>query len=193
MKQTEYQPRWDDAPRKRDSVSRLIIKVPPGPPKDYVILSSRVTGAWTHYLDGRTVPCMEADGGCVFDHEMTSLRWQGWIAVQSLYSRAIGGWVCITEAAFHACPLLWMKEVSLRGRSCRLGRAGPKHNSLMVCQLDPFKVDQRILTKEPDAKSFLLALWGSLDRFRAAAGPRQRPGPDVESPIFDASAEGGVK
>lgn len=162
-------PLYTSGPPKIANPIGKIVRVPPGPPTEWVLLSSRVTGVYTHFTDdGITVPCtanpVTDPSTCLVDHETTSTRWQGWIAVQRP-ACPIVAFLALTPAAVRELPLLTDQLIDLRGKAVMVGRTGRHAKSSMRVMLSQNDWSGSRLCPAPDVRQFLENLWGaSLDR-----------------------------
>jgi hypothetical protein len=159
---TERVPEWGDSPAHVSAPAATIFKIGGGQAKDFVILSSKVVGVYTHYVGGRTLPCTGKNGDCWIDHRKTSTRWQGWVAVSNLHSVAQWGYLCLTQTAFQRNEYLVGLAENLRGLQLKVGRAGGEKNSLLFCSATGRYALMNRLPAEPDVKAFLMRLWGQV-------------------------------
>jgi hypothetical protein len=172
--------RWERGPSGLRCAAGQIEPVRPGEPITVTVLSRALVGVWTHFvLCRRTLPCTGAGPQCCWDHLKTSLRWQGWIAVQ----RGLGGpvrYLSVTEGCLADYPALLSQDGSLRGRVLQFGRTGPDRNSRMFCRpVTASSVDLRRMHPAPDLRRWLGCLWGPPARWEGAAPDRV---PEVIAP-----------
>lgn len=165
-------PLYTSGPPKIGNPIGKIVKIPPGPPSEWVVLTSRIVGVYTHFTaDGITVPCTsDGRGGndsCIVDHLTTSTRWQGWLGVQRPL-QPIVAFLAVTPAAVRELPLLLDDKIDLRGTALMVGRSGRHAKSAMRVQLSQNQWGHARLCPAPDVRQFLENLWGaSLDRAMA--------------------------
>lgn len=179
MSNAARKPRY--SPPNRGGVSHAeILVVPPGAGMNVVILSQGVVGVWTHYWQGRTHPCThqpKADGQeeivCHVPHELSSLRWQGWLAIQKPYGPAKSYFVAITSGSVEECPGLVNPKYNLRGMNLVLRRSTESKQSKLLASLGLGLHDGRMFPESPCVKTFLERLWGKV----LAIGPHDhKPG-----------------
>lgn len=133
-----------------------ILRVLPGTQTCYVVLSARVVGVWTHYVEpGRTLPCLS--GCCPFDHQTTSMRWQGWIQVAKPGQKR-SMYLGLTWSAARDEQRLFQHPEGLRGWQIYVSRSGHSIQSRMHCLMG-FR-DTGVLPAETDVKEQLLRFWG---------------------------------
>lgn len=126
--------RPDRAPRPKRPAVR-ILKIVPQVMHRVVILSRQIEQIWTHHIDGRTRPCTGESGKCRYDHEKTSLRWQGWFCVQrvNVHEQRL---MWITPTAVDSEPRLIQPGLVLRGMQLEVGRLHDSGNSPIWCKLN---------------------------------------------------------
>jgi hypothetical protein len=135
-----------------------IVRCERGSTLDLTILSPALRGVWTHFVDAhRTYPCLGPHSQCYFDHRNTSLRWQGWLQVQTGVGRP-SRFACITEAAARDCPVLFTSAGQLRGRQLVLQRADHSKRGRMVALVGPMRPSANV-PASVDLRQWLLGLW----------------------------------
>lgn len=149
---------WDENP-KHAATSYVPVHSPkPGLAIQGLILSSRPTGVWTHYLDGTTQPCHAQADKCEYCNRGRRPRWKCYLLY---YAVGIGRIALaeITIDAFRREQLLSNSAETLRGRSLKLTRAGQAPNSRVVCSISA-NVSACVLPAEFDVRPILLRIWG---------------------------------
>lgn len=140
-------------------VGRLILTIPAGDARQYLILSPQLVGVPVHWDPAccRTVPCTGEE--CRVDHFGTHLTEQWWGAVVG----RTGGRVLMlafTESAVKEFPALTEKGRNLVGMPVEIGRPkGGKRGKMVVT---PFtcSVNAAKLPAAPDVREFLYRLYG---------------------------------
>ena len=149
-----------------------------------VILSTRYTGVWTHFIDGRTQPHLNDDKlcpGCLLGR---SKRWKAYIAVWSERFSRVGLFELTTEAV-RTCPAFLNEQNNLRGWKIALERKGIQPNSPVHADLTRMDPSPK-LRPDIDVLAALTKIWNSPAR---ATHRQARAGEGLE-PYFD---KGGVK
>src|SRR5262245_10675827 len=135
-----------------------ILRIPPGTNYDLTVVSASITGVWTHYIDQhRTYPCLGPSATCYFDHEATSLRWQGWLQVVTGPGRA-SRFLCVSEAAGRDTPQFWVQAGKLAGRQLIVARAGHSIRGRLHTMLGFPRPDMQ-LPASVDMKRWLIGMW----------------------------------
>lgn len=171
---------WADKPPAYKAAASRIVRVDGQSVQDWVIVSNAVVGVWTHYIDDRrTFPCCGDHDTCPFDHQRTSRRWQGWLAVQKPLGK-VAWYVCLTQSAVANCPVLIDGAGSLRGLELRLKRAidGNKNSRLMASTGVNMWETTRLL-QAPDVTLFLQTLWGPPETW-PVKWPEGKPVPPLQ-------------
>ena len=155
------EPVWADSPYTGRPLPPDIISVDPGRGCQVRILSTQLVGVWTHWIasEQRTQPCTGPQGVCDWNHEKTSMKWEGWLAVQRPTVRRLL-YLRVTDNAVKGCKALEDKRTSLRGRTLHAFRLGASIRSKMCVQLLDYPADERGLFAEPNTFKFLRQLWG---------------------------------
>jgi hypothetical protein len=170
-------PRWDYLPpapkvRKYDRV-----RVLPGKPQRYVIVSTCVEEIGTHFVDLRTVPCTGEQGACWLDHSQVGKpRYTAWLAVKSLPTHRVY-LLPLTAVAVSVEPRLRDSSLNLRGITISVWRTGLTERSEMHAKLHA-EIERVDVTSEcPDVRFCVERLLEASDRHdnknRAARGQLQ--------------------
>jgi len=157
-----------------------------GVPEKGIVLSRAVLGVETHFIDGRTSPCLGREGGCVGCAERAGKRWKGYLFGHSQTHHCS----CLFEIpadSVRRTALLNGGAADLRGYQIELVRVGPQPNSRVLVRLRPDRDAQAKSGPEPDILSHLSHIWGLGNPF-----PRVNPEPvtDEEVPLPDDEDEG---
>ena len=111
----------------------------PGPPRPrtripeageevvFCVLDPNVTWVRTHYIGGRTQPCLGQMCACVTSSKPLKARWTGYAMAQEIKVRKLCVAV-LTEEAKRTCPELADKLVDLHGAKLTVRRRGPRKN-----------------------------------------------------------------
>lgn len=154
---------WDDNPPENPGGRFIPIYSPKcGQTMRLIVLSDHVEGVWTHWVDGRTIPCVGKTAGCICGRLDLGRRWKGYVAAYEpehgrvvLAELTLGAYTSIRER---------LTEVSyrLRGKVLRLWRAGGKDNARCSASfLDKTLLDASTpLPAAPDVRETLRHIWG---------------------------------
>jgi hypothetical protein len=118
-----------------------------------LLVAGPAIGVLTHYIDGRSWPCIGAAYACGWCNVQRP-RWKGYMPVH----RAIGKRAVleVTTGMARAMPLLLAPEIA--GRWIKVWRKGPKRNSPALCSLCEWKnVEGGVLAF--DVRPVLWRMW----------------------------------
>lgn len=121
--------------------------------------SSRLYGIWTHWLCGRTHPCLSPVLPCPGCAEFNPRRWKGYLAGWSYTHHCR----CLAEFpadTVRATVSLRDPGVSLRGAALLMRRIGPNPNSCVVARVTLSAEAIRTSDPDPDVPALLCRLWG---------------------------------
>lgn len=126
----------------------------------FFILSDRLYGATTHYVDRRTTICLGVEQGCEWCAKGFSPRWSGFLAVSPInHINAL--LLTLTPGAYHNCPELAAGPPGLRGKVIVCERLGKSSNSPLRVQVQRSEAAIKILNRlpDPDVPAALCRLW----------------------------------
>jgi len=151
---------WDSDPFGGAAPMEQIVRIESGPPKEFMVLSYRLTGVWTHFLDGRTRPCFKENCPGCDNPEDTSRKWQGWLAVCNPPGKTMR-FLALTENAVRGCPSLIARSgpQGLRGRGIIVGRRTKSSRGEMVVHFSLATYDAERFPQAPDMEGWLSRLW----------------------------------
>jgi len=148
-----------------DTGGRFVRLVSPkvGNPVSGIIYSSHILGCNTHFVAGRTSPCLGADGGCIGHAEGTPVRWKGFLfghsdqlhqpVIFELPADTVRQTLCLRDTG-----------VILRGSHLRLTRVGPHANSTVRADVRLEVAPHHCPADEPDVLAWLCRIWGVADK-----------------------------
>lgn len=134
-----------------------LLKVKPGSPHQGWVLSDFVLGVKTHWINGRTQPCLGAAGGCEGCKVGMSIRKKGYLCVWG----GLGGKVSlleITPKAFDFEAKLYYSS-GLRGMMYRAKRMGSDPKSALRVELSDTAHCPHALPDEVDVQEVLCRIW----------------------------------
>jgi hypothetical protein len=151
---------WDDDPPPEDRKFVPIISPKGSESVRGIIVSHRMYGVWTHYLERRTVPCTGHQGLCQECEDKVPRRWKGYVGIwlPGACRYAIAE---ITADAARHCPDIKAKGCNLRGCLIRVFRIGAHKNAPCRVELAP-PPKASIVPREFDVQMSLYRIWGML-------------------------------
>jgi len=152
------EPRWDAPPPQPTQLPYLPLeRIKPGGAFRAIITTPTALGVWTHFMGGRTLPCMDSDcPGCL---AQMPRRWEGYLGcLTPSPSRHII--VALTPAAALGISDTAVDRFALRGNLIIFERAGKRLNSRLRARVEPIEFYQKMLPPEPDLKAHLMHIWG---------------------------------
>lgn len=129
-------PVWG-APRpanKRIGLDEIVPEYRMDNPPKFVILSETMAETLTHWHEGRTTFCPDADGmGCPVDHKWQEPRWCGFLHVLACrHFKWSEGWFKVTSYCAENCPELERLKTNLRGHEFMFYRKRNARNGARV-------------------------------------------------------------
>jgi hypothetical protein len=134
-----------------------VVKIRPNNPVKGFFLSDFVHCVKTHWIGGRTVPCIGPGNGCDCGRTGVSIRPKGYIAV-SLDTTGKVWLLEITEKAFDS-NLRLSATSGLRGLYFEAMRTGPNINSGLDIAVFDNKRFAGVLPQDIDVKAVLCRIW----------------------------------
>lgn len=157
-------PRWD-APPPNDSRLQHLPLQRLGK-KGYLraaITSPEILGVWTHFMSGRTLPCLDAQ--CPGCESQLPRRWEGYLGVLTAETRR-HLILALTPGAAIGIADTAPNPVNLRGLVLIAERLGSRPNARLKARVEEVDLSQIKLPPIPDLKAHLLHIWG-LDQAHA--------------------------
>lgn len=130
--------KWPDFVEPPDNGDRFLemLKIEIGGNYDCWLLSPSLLGIWTHYIDKRTVPCLDQVGAiCEFCGPNSSKRWECFAAVYSERHKT-KGIIRITAGCYKSNPVLKGAKGDLTGKRLVLWRTGGHSRGRLLARLD---------------------------------------------------------
>lgn len=128
--------------------------------RDFVSLAGHYVGVWTHFADGRTVPCLKDVAGQCGSCGTWARRWGGYLPVL-VPGREGTHFVHLTSWCVRHCPEFCEESNDLFGIRFTLGRAPRVRRGKLVAQVSgrmELRNDRRIDRSKILAQ--LLGMWG---------------------------------
>ena len=176
---------WDDAGP--SSVPRIAIQVFRVPPtgKAFIRFLGNVVGVWTHWLEGRSTPCLGKE--CRHCLEGVPQRWKGYapalwwkVWLDQKTGKQQGKWLAVVVEITEG--LTELKGRPLRGQVIELRRPGKRRNG----PLEFSALDKPAAGDLPDAfdvRPILERLWGC--RKRVVPAGQDGEAPTADNPQLD--------
>lgn len=146
--------KWAAKPPPKQKTKVPIVRPKAAQTLRFFLLDQEVTGVWTHWIGGRTQPCLGEVCECVNWPASKMQRWKGYcMAVQKE-----GFPLClveITPEAYRDCSELQDTTRSLRGSLLTLRRLGTKPNGKVVATVQYSAIN----VEKPSPISCKEALW----------------------------------
>jgi hypothetical protein len=134
-----------------------ILKIRPHVTQKGFIVSDKIDAVDTHWVAGRTKPCIGVKHGCEGCGSGLEIRPKGYLAVQTDSTGKVS-LLEITEGALDDNPALSAKS-GLRGKWFEARRLGDSINSRLKVETYPNKVIVGPLSPEIDVKEVLCRIW----------------------------------
>jgi len=145
-----------------------LIKVRPNNTVRGFFLSDQVNGVSTHWMGGRTKPCIGAGNGCEGCKIGLPIRAKGYIAVAVDSTAKI--WLLeITEKAFDS-NLRLCATSGLRGLYFEARRVGPNINSGLDIAIFDNKKPATPLPEDINVRAVLCRIWFGREKSRSSTG-----------------------
>lgn len=155
-------PHFLDPPPRAEAFME-VFKIEVGREYEFHVVSDRLVSMYVHYLDERTMPCLENLGLlCEFCGPNTSRRWMGYVAARSVQHKKTGI-VPITVGAYQASENLKSASHDLFGSTLYMRRLGGHRRGRVSCRLDtvtsrPFEAEKPFTAAQLVAQLFWI--WG---------------------------------
>lgn len=158
-KEQTTMPLWNNAPPETDNrFAHRIVRTPPDKPLIGIVTSEHPVGCYTHYANGRTVPCDGVDN-CDACKAGFAWRWHGYAAVllTDKLEHVIFEYTAPPAKTFAA----YIDQYeNLRGCYFQAIRPGKRPNSRVVVKAVPADLQKWRLPDAPDLKQLLCHIWG---------------------------------
>lgn len=175
---------WDDqGPSSLPRVPIQVFRVPPTG-KAFIRFLGNVVGVWTHWLEGRSTPCMGKE--CRHCHDGAPQRWKSYApalwwrtTLDQRTGKRASQWISVVEITEGLGELVGRP---LRGQVIELRRPGKRRNS----PLEFSTLEEKVKGDLPDAfdvRPILEKLWGC--RKRVVPTCQEGEAPEADSPQFD--------
>jgi len=145
-----------------------VVKVRPGTPVVGFFLSDYVHCVVTHWINGRTKPCIGAGNHCEGCKIGLDKRPKGYIAVACDFSGTVK-LLEITEKAFDS-NLRLSSVQGLRGLYFTARRKGETNNSELIIEINDAKKPAQQLPDDIDVQEVLCRIWFGKEKNRGQKG-----------------------
>lgn len=183
---------WADAPDSGRTVMYHIYAPKPGRDVNLVILGETLHGAYTHWIDKRTRPCMGTKENCEGCQLGIDKRWKGYLAC---WDRGKGRLVLaeVTREAYLRCPQFEVWKGQLRGKTLKLQRNGESRNSRVTATVAHYGGPPGSLPPAFNVVTALEHIWfdGPDGAGPVTVAPSAPPGPDRPGMIQPEFFQGG--
>ena len=171
---------WETPPAPREERRIEVLRVPAGASWRVVVTGNRVAALRTHYVDGRTVPCLLPwDEMCQACNRGLSWRREGYFSAWVL-SRQVAAVVALPDKALETLELLHADRIAsgnLRHTGLLLERKGESRRAPLI--LSWFGDSIGLVGAPVDVPLVLCRAWGMpalLERWRSMLQPAQSIG-----------------
>lgn len=147
----------DELPASRSVPRYELVRTPAKVRATFLIISERACAKPTHWIRGRTMPCLENDAceGCLADIEQ---RWKVYLWILQPQFNSINP-LELTDHGGEPVMAFQKANGSLRGRRITVWRSGKKDNSPVNAAVSP-QMDMTIhIPPCPDMEHFLQRMW----------------------------------
>lgn len=158
-KEIQIMPNWTNKPPETDNrFAHRIVRTPADKPLIGIVTSEHPIGCYTHYANGRTVPC-EGEQDCEACKTGFAYRWHGYAAVllTDKLEHVIFEYTAPPAKTFAAYA---EQYETLRGCYFHASRPGKRPNSRVVLKAVPGDLQKWRLPDPPDLKTILCHIWG---------------------------------
>lgn len=131
---------WEESPVESPGQWVQILTPKSGQKLSVIVLSEKLTGVNTHFVDGRTIPCRRLPECDLCRHRYPK-RWKGYVV-----GILDNGQIVACELSTYACrrcPELLDKKVNLRGGILKVTRAVGKPNNPLRAEFVEWGEDMR--------------------------------------------------
>lgn len=149
---------WQSAPPSEFRPCKYrILRTPVGSSISGIILSENVLGTATHYLGGRTQPCIGSLCPCAT--KPIRQDWHGYVYLLGKKTREI---VIFEITAGPALKLNenWNRYKTIRGLEVLFSRTGTNTNGKVICNCGDLVRNADELPSVPDITEMMSAIWG---------------------------------
>ncbi len=101
----------------------------------FCLLDDHITWVRTHYISGRTQPCLGQQCACQTSTRPLRARWTGYAMATDIATRKLCVAV-LTEHARDTCPVLGDRAQNLRGARLTVTRRGDKKNAPITAEIE---------------------------------------------------------
>jgi hypothetical protein len=149
--------RWTKAPGADSGAYCRVFSPGVGGSLKVVSLSHAVLGVTTHWLHGRTQPCITGDEPCVGCKGGVAKRWKGYLACYAVLKKELG-LLELTAFAYRRCRELH-EDNDLYRREISLQRIGAGSNGKIIATVSAEVVTWNLPPHGPDVQDTLLRIW----------------------------------
>lgn len=153
---------WADLPRDDGVKFVELMRISPLTPLRAFIVSNEFVGVETHFIGGRTLPCIGRKNGCTCADGTVSTRWKGYLGVEMPATGRLA-LVELTKKGLESCPEILAKNGALRGFRITIARTHKNKNSPQRIELESMRMPVR-LAPHFCIRTQLLAIWGMLPK-----------------------------
>lgn len=151
--------RREDNPPLRARLTE-IRKIGPDERLEVFCMSPRPQGYWTHWHNGRSVPCFEPRESCGLCAKDVNLKWTGYLFVYETHSHK-SWFIELTEFAKRQLDVFYVNHESLRGCKLLLYRARPHKRAPLKISVVATEIPPSFsLTPDREVLPTLLRVWG---------------------------------
>jgi hypothetical protein len=145
-----------------------ILRVPKSGLNNVIVLSDDVEGSYTHWINGRTMPC--GNERCTWCEAFEQRRWYGYLGV----STPDGAARRLLEITMNAVPYIdayLTNRSSLRGARLQLSRLANRPMGKLFCKVTDSGLPMGGFPTGPDVQALLAKMWGV--NFLRASQPQE--------------------
>lgn len=150
--------RQDEPPRPGPSLP--LMRLGAGATVRFLLLNSRLFGLWTHWVNKKSIPCLEPQAKCEGCKTGACRRWKGYVHAVNMHNRQ-EGFLELTPVAAQQLLEQAGRGNSLRGLQVQVQRGGGEKARLKIdVQFSRPLTSAEKLPEEKSPEITLNELWG---------------------------------
>lgn len=175
----------NEAPDQTTAQGIRLVRTPAATPITAHVLSDRLLGCPTHFVNNRTIPCETPD--CVPCQSGIEWRWHAWLAIQLSNTQEVVLFE-MTAKASETFKDYFKRYGTTRGAAFKAVRHNQKSNGTVLIQAKPADLAKVTLKEAPNVGKLLCHIWNIPENQIVETAHQTRP-PAANLAIDRARAE----